>query len=324
RLVEKSGESNITLVNVTKRRRKFIIDFMTTIMELKWRYHVLFFFVSFVLSWVLFGFAWYLVAWINNDLDPKKTDLCVINVRDFPSAFMFSIETQATIGYGYRYINSNCGFGAFLIMLQSCFGIFITCFTTGIFFGKISRPKRRSQTIMFSKNAVICKLDGGYSLQFRVGDMRKAHIIGTSIRAILVRQKKTEENGIIPLCQFPLEIETETSKQDSFLFFMWPVTISHKINESSPFWKMSAEDVLLNPFEVVIILEGTVPTNGALIQVRTSYLSSEICWGQKLTPLITVETFKGDCVIDYSKFHETTPITMLECSAAEHKARKQM
>lgn len=43
----------------------------------------------------------------------------------------------------------------------------------GVVFSKISRPKKRTQTLMFSKYAVICQRDGSLCLMLRVGDMRK-------------------------------------------------------------------------------------------------------------------------------------------------------
>jgi len=48
---------------------------------------------------------------------------------------------------------------------------------TGLVFAKLSRPKKRAETLLFSKNAVVCKRDDELCLLFRVGDMRKSHIV---------------------------------------------------------------------------------------------------------------------------------------------------
>lgn len=63
----------------------------------------------------------------------------------------------------------------------------------------MTRPKLRTQTLQFSKHAVICQRDGQLCLMFRVGDMRKSHIIGASIRAQLIRAKKTKEGEVSSL-----------------------------------------------------------------------------------------------------------------------------
>lgn len=42
----------------------------------------------------------------------------------------------------------------------------------GVVFTKMSRPKKRTETLMFSRYAVINKMDGNLTLQIRVGDLR--------------------------------------------------------------------------------------------------------------------------------------------------------
>ncbi len=66
------------------------------------------------------------------------------------------------------------------MMVQSVFGVIIQALMTGLVFAKLQRPKKRAQTLMFSKHAVICQRDGQLCLLFRVGDMRKSHIIQVS------------------------------------------------------------------------------------------------------------------------------------------------
>lgn len=64
----------------------------------------------------------------------------------------------------------------------------------GIIFAKMARPKQRTQTLLFSRNAVICQRDGQLCLMFRVGDMReRSHIICASVRAQMIRPRATKE-----------------------------------------------------------------------------------------------------------------------------------
>ena len=60
----------------------------------------------------------------------------------------------------------------------------------GIVFAKLARPKARSNTVMFSKNAVITKRNGHLWLMFRLGNMRKSHLIEAHIRAQMIYHKK--------------------------------------------------------------------------------------------------------------------------------------
>lgn len=76
----------------------------------------------------------------------------------------------------------------------------------GIVFAKLARPKQRTQTLLFSRNAVVCQRDGALCLMFRVGDMRKSHIIGATVRAQLIQQKTTKEGEILPTYQTELNV----------------------------------------------------------------------------------------------------------------------
>ena len=66
---------------------------------------------------------------------------------------------------------------------------------------KLSRPKKRAQTLLFSRNAVICHRDGVPCLIFRVGDMRKSHIIEAHVRAQVIKRKVSV---LFLLCSFVL------------------------------------------------------------------------------------------------------------------------
>jgi potassium inwardly-rectifying channel subfamily J len=155
---------------------------------------------------------WWAIAAVNEDyrsLNETDWPVCVANVYDFPTALLFSVETQHTIGYGSRAIETNCPLAVIVLMLQSCYGVIVQSLMTGLIFAKLSRPKRRAQTMMFSKFAVICQRDHQYCLLFRLGDMRRSHIIGTSIRALLVKNRLTREGESIPFCQYSLTVEIE-------------------------------------------------------------------------------------------------------------------
>lgn len=73
-------------------------------------------------------------------------------------------------------------------------GVFIQAFMVGIVFAKLARPIKRAQTLLFSRNAIICHRDGIPCLMFRVGDMRKSHIIEAHVRAQIIRKKVSKND----------------------------------------------------------------------------------------------------------------------------------
>lgn len=186
----------------------------------------------------------------------------------------------------------------------------------GIVFAKMTRPKHRTQTLLFSKYAVICQRDGELTLMFRVGDMRKSHIIGANVRAQLIKTKMTKEGEVISQYQSELEVGTDGCSSD--LFFIWPMVVCHKINEDSPLYGMSASDLIQQErFEIVVILEGTVESTGQTTQARSSYLACEILWGHRFDPVVTYNREKQGYEIDYSKFNAAVQVDTPLCSARE-------
>lgn len=96
---------------------------------------------------------------------------------------------RAFLGYGSKHTTEECPEAIFIMCLQSIVGVMIQAFMVGVVFAKLSRPKKRTQTLLFSRNAVICQRDGILCLMFRVGDMRKSHIIEAHVRAQLIKKK---------------------------------------------------------------------------------------------------------------------------------------
>ena len=109
RLVLKSGDCNVTPRNITMRHRKYIFDLFTTLVDMRWRWHLVAFVAVFIVTWSAFAGLWLAISigrtttsdageGTGNESSPLHTVSCVDNVNDFLTALMFSIETQATIG----------------------------------------------------------------------------------------------------------------------------------------------------------------------------------------------------------------------------------
>ena len=200
--------------------------------------------------------------------------------------------------------------------LQSITGVVIQCFVVGFVFAKLSRPQKRSQTLLFSSNAVINMRDGKMCFMFRIGDVRnRSHIIGASVTAIMISKKTTSEGETIPFFQTEIPVQFDGSSDGIFL--IWPATFVHIIDENSPFYEWSSDALIREKFEVVVILEGTVESTGQSIQARSSYLPSEILWGRRFINLVAYKRDSGEHRVDYSKFNNTYEVQTPSCSARD-------
>ena len=247
--------------------------------------------------------------------------VCIEGVHSFAGALLFSIETQQTIGYGTRVVRETCYAAIFIMMVQSSIGVLLQSFMVGVVFAKISRPKKRTETLIWSREAVICLRDGQMTLQCRVGDMRKSHIVEAHVRMYLIKKRVTSEGEILPLHTYDMNVGFD--KGIDRLFLIWPLVIEHIIDEQSPLYNTSRDDLAQQRFELAVILEGIIESTGMTTQARTSYLPSEILWGYRFERLITFQRDDGLYRIDYSRFNLTYPVDMITCSAKElHELEK--
>ncbi|XP_026317812.1 G protein-activated inward rectifier potassium channel 3-like isoform X2 [Hyposmocoma kahamanoa] len=320
RVIFKHGECNVVQWNVAKRRRRYLQDIFTTLVDAQWRWTLLIFSLSFILSWLLFALIWWLIIFTHGDLNPPPPNTtapipCLNNVNTFTGCFLFSIETQHTIGYGSRTTNEECPEAIFVMCVQSIVGVFIQAFMVGIVFAKLSRPKKRAQTLLYSRNAVICLRDGQLCLMFRVGDMRKSHIVEAHIRAQIIRRKITREGEVLPFYQQELKVGADG--EEDRLMFIWPMTIVHKINEKSPLYGLSASDMLKERFEIVVMLEGVIESTGMTTQARSSFLPSEVLWGHRFETMVTFRKDTGEYEVDYTRFNNTYEVDTPLCSAKQ-------
>lgn len=274
--------------------------------------------MGFILSWLCFAVIWWLICFTHGDLEhigDEKWTPCVNNLHSFTSAFLYSIETQHTIGYGSRFTTEECPEAIFIMCVQSIAGVMIQAFMVGVVFAKLSRPKKRTQTLLFSRNAVVSLRDGKLCLMFRVGDMRRSHIIESHVQAQLIKKKMTAEGEILP--HYLANVKVAFDNCDDNIFFIWPCTLVHVIDEQSPFYHMSARDLLRENFEMVVILEGCIESTGMTTQARSSYLPSEILWGHRFEQLVNYRKETGEYEVDYSRFNNTYETETPLCSARQ-------
>lgn len=79
RVVFKHGDCNVGVANVAKRRRKYLQDIFTTLVDAQWRWTLLVFAMNFLLSWLGFAVVWWLIVFSHGDLSPERLVSLTIN-----------------------------------------------------------------------------------------------------------------------------------------------------------------------------------------------------------------------------------------------------
>lgn len=290
---------------------KYLRDPFTTLIDFRWRWLFVLYTLSFIVTWFLFGILWWIIAYAHGDLadapyvvNSQGLAPCVTLMHDFVSSFLFSMETQYTTGYGTRAPTTECPEAIFLLCIQSIFGVLLQSVMVGVVFSKLSRPKIRGESIIFSKKAVISSRNGQLCLMVRLGDERKSHVVGCELHAWIIQKKITTEGEILPNYLTKLDISVDDGGPN--LFLLWPVTVIHRIASSSPLYEMSASDIKDSEMEIIISL-GCIPeTTGQQTEVRCSYTPKDILWGHRFQSIVVGDT--SDTFVDYSQFDCTIKV----------------
>merc|ERR1711971_1532803 len=311
RICFKNGYLNTFTPSEENQAHKFLQDIFVSIIDLNWGWIYVIFAAAFFLSWLGFAIVWYLTFWVHGDfadgnLGNETYVPCASAITGFTSCFLFSLETQHTIGYGGRATTEECPLAIIVMSTQSIIGVIIQACMAGIIFAKFTVPRKRGQTLVFSKNAVIPMRNGSLYLISRVCDLRKSALLEAHVRMVIIKKEVTDEGETIPYQLADLTVTTEIEEENDRVLILWPVTIAHKIDEDSPLYDMNPRDILNSQFEVIMTLEGVTEETGNTVQVRTSYLPNEILWGHKFDHNVLVYDKKmGSYQIFHSRVNKT-------------------
>ncbi|XP_056440948.1 inward rectifier potassium channel 16 [Gadus chalcogrammus] len=313
RYVRKEGGCNVLFRHVPEPWLLYVTDIFTTLVEIRWRVMFLIFALSYILSWLFFGILYWVIALANGDLRGELNDPCMYQVRSFTAAFLFSLETQTTIGYGFRGMSENCMVAIVVVTVQDVISCVIDTFVIGIVVAKMASARKRAQTIGFSHCAVVNLTDGFLCLSWRVGDFRRNHMVEGTTRAQMVRST-LHATGRVDVTYKDLEL------RQSDIILVTPTVITHRIDSRSPLYASTMEDLAKDDFELVVSFTYTDDYTGILHQTRTSYIPPEILWGQLFQDMMLVT--RRHYRVDYSMFHHTARVLVPVISAEAYERRK--
>ena len=106
RLVTQRGRVKVTDSNVPSKNRRYYSDLFTTTLDLPFHWIIFIYSLVYLASWSGFGTLWWLIDYGRKAYGYEEF-YCVYEVNSWTTAFLFSIETQTTIGYGGRQVGVN-------------------------------------------------------------------------------------------------------------------------------------------------------------------------------------------------------------------------
>jgi inward rectifier potassium channel len=258
----------------------FFQDVYHKLMRLSWPQVFLAYAVFFLTINAVFGFLFYLSDGLNKDVS-------------YLEAFFFSVHTFTTIGYGH--ISPVTYFADLIVTVEIMIGLLSTALTTGLVFSKFSVPAAR---ILFTDKALITNFDGRRVLMFRVANARHNEIINAQVSVSMSRREQTDDGSYMRRF-YPLPL----LKSHVPLFALsWQ--IFHEINEQSPLYGLTSEQLKQQSTNIVTTISGTDTTNGQSVHTLKTYTPDDVLFDKLFQDVLT-ENEHGHITIDYSHFHGT-------------------
>ena len=195
----------------------------------------------------------------------------------FLNDFFFSTHTLTTVGYGNMVPASLVT--NILASLEAIAGLMAVALGTGLMFGRFSRP---SAKIAFSDHILMAPYQEQSSLQFRIVNLRPNILM--ELEANLVLMTVEGSPGNLKRRFQPLKLERDTIY---FLALTW--TIVHPLDETSPLFGKTAEDLERLQAEFVVLIKAFDDTFSQAVHARYSYRYDELRWQAKFQPAFEID-----------------------------------
>lgn len=265
RLLNQDGSFNVKRTGLSYLSS---LNLYHTLLSMKWKTFLGLLLLLYFLSNVVFGLAYSLLG-AESLVDSSSTPTENLFIR----GFFFSVQTFATIGYGTIHpvgIVPNL-----LVTIESYYSLIANALITGVVFARFARPTAR---VHFSKIAVIAPYQNITGLMFRLVNARNNQLIEVEAKVMFARF--VNENGKMVRRFDLLELER---KNVAFFPLAW--TVVHPIDESSPLYNMTMEDLKNSDAEILVLLTATDETFAAVVHTRSSYKHEEIKIGHKFVSI---------------------------------------
>jgi inward rectifier potassium channel len=206
----------------------------------------------------------------------------------FLNAFFFSAHTLTTVGYGSiapEGVAANS-----IAAFEALCGLMAFALATGLLFGRFSKPAAR---LGFSEKMIIAPYGEGLSLQFRVANRRSNNLMELEARMLLATVEAVD--GQMQRKYAPLALERHTVL---FLPLTW--TIVHPIDQASPLYGKTADELAMLQAEFLVLVKAFDDTFYQTLHTRHSYRHDEMVWGGRFIPAFTIDA-NGDVSLEIDR-----------------------
>lgn len=212
-------------------------------------------------------------------------------IENFLNAFFFSVQTFTTVGYGSM---SPKGWGANIVAaLNALVGLMSLALATGLFFARFARPVAK---VRFSKNAIIAPYNDINGFMFRMVNLRSNQLMDVEVQLIITWLESERAKTFRRFRRLELE-------RNKVAMFPLNWTVVHPIDETSPLYQKSLDDLVKMDVEFIISMKGYDDTFAQNVKDHYSYKYEEIVIGAKFNPMYYVND-EGLTILEVDKIDD--------------------
>ncbi len=211
--------------------------------------------------------------------------------KSFLDGLFFSVQTLTTVGYGGiipRGVLTNV-----VAALEAMTGLLGFALITGLLYGRFSKPSAR---ILYSKNLIVTPGEKNYSLMFRIANQRNTNIMEIEARVLFSYIDFSSKEQIRRYIALNLE-------RSSVYLFPTNWTIVHSIDDESPMFGKTLNELKEMHAEFLILIKGFDDTFSQVVHSRYSYNYEDIVWNAKFIKAYSTDE-SGSVVFHLPDIHK--------------------
>jgi inward rectifier potassium channel len=270
-------------------RRSLLVDAFHSLVTMSWIKFLVMLFLGFLTTNLIFAILYILIG-----TEHLAGVIAATSFERFAEAFFFSTQTLTTLGYGR--ISPTGSLASSIAAVESMLGLLSFALATGLLYGRFSHPDAK---LLYSENAIVAPYRGGRGLMFRTVNGRRTQLIEAETMVTMARNETVEGKVMRKFYVLTLEL-----KKINFLALSW--TIVHPIEESSPFYGRTLNDINDDDTEVMVMIKAFDETYSQTVYSRTSYKAHQFIWGAKFISMMSTGN-DGVTTLDLSKLNDFEP-----------------
>ena len=215
----------------------------------------------------------------------------------FRSAFFFSLETLATVGYGEMYPATT--YCHVISSIEIITGVVFTAMMTGLLFVRFSKPKAK---VYYATNPVVAQHNGTPTLMLRIGNGRNSLVHDACFTLhVLTRTVSTEGTRHGAIVELPLV-------RSRVPIFAILYTLMHVIDETSPLHGLAGDGSELLDMRFFFTLVARDPAIGQEVSDVHIFGGADIRYGARYADAVQAIGSRK-VIADYALISEIVPDT---------------